>query len=77
MSGDAPTAAGLAPILLQDGLILGRGAEANGLLPDSAVSRRHLVDSHMMSYRQILVWANMCGRVMMATTGNDLTTGVT
>ncbi len=48
MSGDAPTAAGLAPILLQDGLILGRGAEANALLPDSAVSRRHAVLHRLM-----------------------------
>jgi ABC transport system ATP-binding/permease protein len=40
---DATTAAGLEPIRLQDGLILGRGAEANAILPDTAVSRRHAI----------------------------------
>lgn len=40
---DAPTAAGLEPIRLRDGLILGRGAEASAILPDSAVSRKHAI----------------------------------
>ena len=41
LSRDAPTATGLAPIPLRDGLVLGRGAEADSILPDNAVSRRH------------------------------------
>ncbi len=37
------TTAGLAPIALRDGLILGRGADASAILPDASVSRRHAV----------------------------------
>ncbi len=37
------TAAGLAPIALRDGLVLGRGADAGAILPDASVSRRHAV----------------------------------
>lgn len=35
------TASGLAPIRLRDGLVLGRGSEADSLLPDASISRRH------------------------------------
>lgn len=41
MSSEIETREGLAPIPLRDGLVLGRGAEADALLPDPAVSRRH------------------------------------
>ncbi len=43
MSSEAPTTTGLAPIPLQDGLVLGRGQEAGAILPDAAVSRRHAI----------------------------------
>lgn len=43
------TAAGFAPIALRDGLILGRGADANAILPDASVSRRHAVLRHTES----------------------------
>src|SRR4051812_15720371 len=43
MSSEIPTTAGLAPISLRDGLVLGRGADVGALLPDAAVSRRHAV----------------------------------
>ncbi len=35
------TSEGLAPIPLRDGLVLGRGAEADFILPDASISRRH------------------------------------
>ncbi len=41
MNDEHDTETGIGPILLRDGLILGRGAEAAALLPDGAVSRRH------------------------------------
>ncbi|HET7237824.1 MAG TPA: ATP-binding cassette domain-containing protein, partial [Terrimicrobiaceae bacterium] len=43
LSGEMSTAAGLAPIALRDGLVLGRGADAGVILPDTSVSRRHAV----------------------------------
>jgi ABC-type multidrug transport system ATPase subunit len=39
---DPATWEGLAPIPLRDGLVLGRGADADFLLPDASVSRRHV-----------------------------------
>jgi ABC-type multidrug transport system ATPase subunit len=36
------TSVGLAPIPLRDGVVLGRGAEADFILPDSSISRRHV-----------------------------------
>lgn len=38
---EASTSVGLAPIPLRDGLVLGRGSEADFILPDTSVSRRH------------------------------------
>jgi len=43
LSSETPTTLGLAPIALRDGLILGRGTDANAILPDASVSRRHAV----------------------------------
>jgi ABC-type multidrug transport system ATPase subunit len=43
LSSEMSTTVGLAPIALRDGLILGRGADANAILPDASVSRRHAV----------------------------------
>lgn len=43
MSSQAPTTNGLAPIVLRDGLVLGRGSDAGAILPDAAVSRSHAV----------------------------------
>ncbi len=37
------TAGGIEPVLLRDGLVFGRSAEADVLLPDASVSRRHFV----------------------------------
>ena len=41
MSSETPAKSGLAPIPLRDGLVLGRSAEADAILPNTAVSRRH------------------------------------
>ena len=49
MSGEIPTTVGLAPIPLQDGLVLGRGADAKAILPDASVSRRHAILHHTNS----------------------------
>jgi ABC-type multidrug transport system ATPase subunit len=43
MSSEAPTTTGLAPIILRDGLVLGRGTDAGAILPDASISRRHAV----------------------------------
>lgn len=43
MSDKLSTTVGLAPIPLSDGLVLGRGADATAILPDSSVSRRHAI----------------------------------
>lgn len=45
---DHATSEGLAPIPLRDGLVLGRGADADFLLPDASISRRH-VQIHRVS----------------------------
>ncbi len=41
MSSETPVKSELAPIPLRDGLVLGRSAEADAILPNAAVSRRH------------------------------------
>ncbi|MGH8046603.1 MAG: ATP-binding cassette domain-containing protein [Chthoniobacterales bacterium] len=43
MNSAEETAVGIAPVVLRDGLVLGRSAEADILLPHPSVSRRHLV----------------------------------
>jgi ABC transport system ATP-binding/permease protein len=49
LSSEISTTVGLAPIALEDGLVLGRGADANAILPDASVSRRHAILRHTAS----------------------------